>query len=429
LGLAILTYEDWFEHRQDAWVARPGPTTLDSEGNARLYLVEFAGAAGDPGTDGMAGTSGVEGLSIDRDCLPFLINTGAEGKLSHNGRLETLEEHLPEMADRVRLTPEEEGSRDVVLYAHGGLVSEVCAAETSSRLWRFCRSRKLSAYFFIWETGWFETLLGMLRSSDDVAGPPATFDVNRIERGLEEVYEKARESAFRAFGTEMAGLAGAAWAEMKKRAVAAAEPKTKNFPGGGAALFVEQLFAAMGREKSTTPFRIHLFGHSAGSILLAHLYEKSLRHKLQKAKPRVELGTIQLFAPAITIGSAKKIFFGGSEHRRVVPSRFLVYTLNAKQEEDDWIGIYPTSLLKYVAEYLEFCSEHPKYFTNHPEARKPAEIPLLGIREHFNKASWPRARPTLREAEISTRHSDFDDAHHEIEVALEALGKKRAPER
>jgi hypothetical protein len=408
-GLAVLTYEDWFEHRQDAWVARPGPTTLDPDGKPRLYLVDFAGGTSDVEAD-MAGTSGVEGLKLNRDVLPYLINTGDRGELSSDGRLETPTKDLPAMADRVRMTPVNHGYREVVLYAHGGLVSEVSAAETSSRLWSLCRSHNLTAYFFLWETGWLESLLGMLRSSDDAAGPPTTVDVDRILRRRKGLFHRIMEDAFRAFGRKIAPIASAAWDEMKSRAEGAARSPRGERPGGGAALFTNELFDAMHRDPGAVPFRIHLFGHSAGSIYLAHLYQKRLRNLLSKSDGKVELGTIQFFAPALTIESARDAFFAEPEGERVDPSRFIVYTLKDAEEKGDWIAIYPGSILTYVA--------------NHLEHRK-RRVPLLGIRKDFVKARERLGSPVLKDATLSTRHGDFDNPRHEIEAALKDLAESQ----
>jgi len=95
VGYALLGYDDWFENRQDAWVARPGPETKDSEGNAKIFLARFPGDIYD--INMRAGTT-IYGLDLDTQLYPFLINTGKMGGLSHEGRILTKEEELPNMA-------------------------------------------------------------------------------------------------------------------------------------------------------------------------------------------------------------------------------------------------------------------------------------------------------------------------------------------
>jgi len=95
VGYALLGYDDWFENRQDAWVARPGPETKDSEGNAKIFLTRFPGDIYD--INMRAGTT-IYGLDLDTQLYPFLINTGKMGGLSHEGRILTKEEELPNMA-------------------------------------------------------------------------------------------------------------------------------------------------------------------------------------------------------------------------------------------------------------------------------------------------------------------------------------------
>ena len=75
-GYALLGYDDWFESRQDAWVARPGPETRDSAGAPQIYVGGFAAAGGSRAETAAAG------LDLDPQVLPHLINTGDQGKLS-----------------------------------------------------------------------------------------------------------------------------------------------------------------------------------------------------------------------------------------------------------------------------------------------------------------------------------------------------------
>src|ERR1041385_1548459 len=166
-GFAILAYDDWFESRQDAWVARPGPETRASEGTPKIFVVGFAG--GESAT--RVGTA-ASGLDIDPQVLPYLINTGDRGELSSGGLLATKKEELPSMARNVLTAPVlADKFRHIVLYAHGGLNSEEYSATTANRLWSFANQRNLRPYFFIWESGVDESFLGWLKSDDDASGP------------------------------------------------------------------------------------------------------------------------------------------------------------------------------------------------------------------------------------------------------------------
>ncbi len=419
-GLAILSYEDWFINRQDAWVARPGPQTWDYSGKPRIFLGAFAGA--ETATDaGMAGTTGVEGLNIEREALAYMINTGDRGELSQDGRLETSQASLPEMAARVLLTPvKENGFRDVVLYAHGGLVSEGSAVQTAARLWRFCRDRnpKLTAYFFVWESGFTESFLGNLLSQDDAQGPRTGFDPASFFHGLGDIAEHLKKRAERLkqeaanvkaelqkdAGKHLADFARVLWQEMKRRAAGAAVPDR-----GGAALFLTELFKVMASAAGPAkePFRLHLVGHSAGSIFLGQLYRAFLKARLQ-AQDNVQLGSIQFMAPAISIKEARRIF-APAKSLPVPSGLFRIYTLLPEREKADSIIIYPHSVLTYIANCLE---------------RRPGKRePLLGIASDLEKELPNLGAPRHIKAELSHRHIEFDDPGHEVEQILDDIAR------
>ncbi|MEK6801582.1 MAG: C1 family peptidase [Nitrospirota bacterium] len=396
-GLALLHYEDWMEHRQDAWVVRPGPKTLDQTGVPQIFVVGFAGAGSAVGTVSRAG-SYAEGIELTNpESVSHMINTGDKGALSQDGALITDPLHLPEMARKVLSTPTlSDGCHHVMLYAHGGLNSETAAATVADRLWGLANSNKVCAYFFIYESGWDEALLGQLKSQDDAAGPTG-FSIgdawekfkqglgDTIHNGQRWLGEKLRDTVRKNF-----------WNEMKDRAQGATTPK------GGACLFMNQLFAAM----ATTPneqYKLHLVGHSAGSVYHGWLYQNVLQPRLQGTN--VRLASIQFMAPAITIARAQAAFSLGGQWA-VAPSNFLVYSLDPKDEDADSITIYPSSLLTYVAD----CLEH-----------QTQRVPVLGLRNDFHAQGLTFA--TLRPARNSKRHGEFDEPGHEIEDIMTAIGQ------
>lgn len=383
-GFALLGYDDWFENRQDAWVARPGPETQDSQGVPKIFVVGFAGG----GSETRAGTA-ASGLEINPQVLPYLINTGDRGALSEGGLLATKKDELPSMAQQVLTAPVlNDGYRHVILYAHGGLNSEGYSADTANRLWSVANKKNLRAYFFIWESGVDESVLGWLKSDDDASGP-AGFSWQdaweSIKKGAGTIVREAQKK----LGAGLAPVARETfWNEMKGRAEGASTS------GGGAALFAKHLFQLM----SLTPsykYKIHLVAHSAGSIYLGWLYQSVLRSNF---RDNIQLASIHFMAPAITITRAKQAFLAGG-NRAVPKDRFFVYTLKPKDEENDSIYIYPSSLLTYVADYLESANRR---------------VPLLGIRRDFNAAGIDFATPI--QATESVKHGEFDDEGHEIET-------------
>lgn len=390
-GYALLGYDDWFENRQDAWVARPGPETKDSEGNAKIFLTRFSGDFNNINIQ--AGTT-ISGLDLDTQLYPFLINTGDKGELSTTGRIRTKKEDLPNMARQVLTTPvSAKGFRHVILYAHGGYNTEKAAAETANRLFDKCKKNGLGAYFFIWETGMIESLFGWLKSTDDATGPVG-FSWKEawesIKKGAGNIWHGIQEE----IGERLApALREIFWNEVKGRAEGASKSK------GGANLFVSELFKVISQMPDNN-YRIHLVGHSAGSIYLACLYQNALKSLLGNNK-KAKLASIQFMAPAISIKNAKSAFNGA-----IIKDNFLVYMLKPVDEDNDSIGIYPHSILKYLREYGD-------------ENVKP--LPLLGIHEDFVNKQVDFAKP--KEATESEKHQEFEDDGHEIEQILKNIAE------
>ena len=402
-GLAILSYEDWMENRQDAWVGRPGPETRDYLGSPKIFMDGFMGAPPIHETT-RVGTTGVEGLEIDPIALGYLVNTGDRGALSEDGRLHTPEEDLPSMAARARLArTASDGWRDLVLYAHGGLNSELAGAKRAGQLWSFCRNLSLTAWFFVWETGIGESLLGFLRSRDDASGPTAGRTLGGLWSELERQAEALGDKLQAQLGAGLAQLVRLGWKEMHGRATGAAKLRAR----GGAALFAAELFKTIAEGGPGERYRFHLVGHSAGAIYLARLYEQFLRGAIKGLQGRVALGSINFMAPALSVSAARKIF--APEGRLPVPpERFCIWTLSPKDEADDEIGIYPGSLLTYVADHLE---------------RADGREPILGIRKDFEAAANSLGVPRHRPAVQSSRHGQFDDPGHEVETIFTEIAE------
>ena len=384
MGYALLGYDDWFENRQDAWVARPGPETKDSEGNAKIFLTRFPGDIYD--INMRAGTT-IYGLDLDTQLYPFLINTGDMGGLSHEGRILT-KEYLPNMARQVLTTPvSANGFRHVILYAHGGYNPESAAAETANRLFQKCKRKGLCAYFFIWETGMKELASGWSKSTDDATGPVGFRAIDFLSGMAKKGWDEMREIP----GKFLTPPLRTFWKELKERAEGASKSK------GGAYLFVHELFKVISQMPDNN-YRIHLVGHSARSIYLGFLYQNALKSLLGRNR-KAKLASIQFMAPAISIEHAQSSFRGA-----ITKGKFLVYTLKPEDEDNDSIAIYPHSILKYVREYGD-------------KNVQPSR--LLGIKEDFDIMQVNFA--LHKEATKSEKHQEFEDDGHEIELILEGI--------
>jgi hypothetical protein len=146
-------------------------------------------------------------------------------------------------------------------------------------------------------------------------------------------------------------LAGkASWDEMKENALGAASS------GGGATMALDHLAALHKR----MPFKVHVIGHSAGSIFHAPL----VRLLTAPAGPvasgymkgrqgyGMPLETCTLWAPACTTQLFKDAYLPAV--RRGAIGRFALFALDDKTEQDDNVAkIYNKSLLYLVSRAFE----------------------------------------------------------------------------
>ncbi len=392
-GCALLGYNDWLENRQDAWVARPGPETRDSNSRPRIFTTSGVSGVFD---NIQAGTT-ISRLNLDPQLHNFLINTGDKGKLSSNGRIITKKEDLPNMAQQIQTLPIRNGFRHIILYAHGGAFSEAGAAKAANRIFLKCKARGLGAYFFIWESGFMECFLGRLESTatTELAGDSILQGTYKWFKNLKKT---AKELFEKASGEALSYILMPLWKEMMDERAPGASKRT-----GGASLFSKELFKEISRtQMQGNRYKIHLVGHSAGSIFLGFLYQNVLRDLLSTHDGRVSLGTIQFMVPAITIDKAREQFSDAFNEND--KNRFKVYTLSTDDEENEIKGIFPHSILTYVSEHLA------------------GSAPLLGIKQHFKDNNASRFANLLKPTK-SKEHMEFNDDGHEIENILDDIEK------
>ncbi len=117
-GFAILPYEDWLISAYDAWVARPG--------------VPNTPFARPPSSSAQTATGGVvvrggPNLLLLRN---YVVNTGNDGRLSDHGKMVSTLAQVDDVYANMQskhdawIRAGETTTRDIVLYAHGGLVDE-----------------------------------------------------------------------------------------------------------------------------------------------------------------------------------------------------------------------------------------------------------------------------------------------------------------
>lgn len=365
-GYATLTYEDWLENAMDCWVAQLGVVTDEHRRVAA-----------------QATPSGEAVLSPDRvlqnhQLAPYVIDMENNGQLSRSGSFRTSPEDVRALAheylDAARRQWKVAVGKpiDIAVYAHGGLTSETEAAATFARWMPALYEAHKFPVFLMWESDLWSTLANAF--ADTARAPPAGGPLESLSRWWNERLEGLLAPA----GTAL-------WGEMKENAAGISSGATS-----GGRRFFDALRASPVAQKH--PLRLHLVGHSAGSVALAFLVDRL-------AAQEWEFESLTFLAPAITVERFTE---------RVAPwlasghvKRYRHYQLSDAAELAD-----PTTrpLLGYGRSLLYLVS---RSFEGHGEA------PILGMERHFPAAL--AKRPNVRvvtapaaEAAVTT-HGGFDD--------------------
>ena len=388
-GLAVLTYEDWLDNAMDCWVPQLGVVTdqhLDVAGSLSLRVeknkVKLAADA----------------ILRDREISPFIINMENNGKLSASGLFRTQEcdvkslvtQHL-EMA-RNTWGLKSNAPTDVAIYAHGGLTDEGDAADTAAKWIPALYDARIFPIFLMWETGLWSTLKNRL--ADLVTGqvrPTAG-----LGDQLKRFWNRRLEQLLAMPGSVI-------WGEMKQNADAI----SAGDKSGGRILYE---CAKLSPWFTKTPVRLHLIGHSAGSI--AHSYIVDRMCKLGWT-----FESMNLMAPAVTVELFNETVVPRLKDGKV--KRLNEFHLTDVVEQADPtckpILYYTRSLLYLVSESFERGKQTPlvgmeKYFGQ--------KIGRLGLK---NVKAWTSPAGASR----STTHGGFDDdeATRDSVISLIKTGK------
>ena len=308
----------------------------DAEQTDDMSDAEHDDNADIPVSDTRSGVPGTEELSVSvLETLSAHTVNLERGKLSSTGRLETTARDVDRLFDES--LPEEinqaisEGRRaHLLFYAHGGLVSEKNALLAASKQLPFWRANGVYPVFFIWETGFAETVRQLLNEvsrrtrgpSPETRGPLDWLTDNVTDRIIEEI---ARSAGGRLI-----------WGGMKSSAELASSEDN------GAA-YVAQKTAELIRH-SGKHVDVHVAGHSAGSIFHAHFMPLLVGQA-------VNIKTAHYLAPAIR----NDLF-----HQKVAPllgngiDSLSLFTMNKLREKQDTVAsVYQKSLLYLVSRAFE----------------------------------------------------------------------------
>lgn len=383
-GFALMSYDDWLSNAMDCWVAQLGVVTTEHQALSRSVTLR---------TDPQSGRVQLAANPVlrNRELAPFIVNMGNNGELSNSGEFRTtpddvralVEVHLAQARQRWKPA---DGVVDVCIYAHGGLVGEKSAAETAAAWIPMLYEAQIFPVFLMWETGFWTTVLGLLE--DALRGVPRAAGAGDA---LERWWNRRLEQLLARPGT---GL----WGEMKQNAGAISEHRPRRpveEQAGGL-----QLYHHFKHHADDRRVRMHFVGHSAGSIVAAHMIDRLVR--LEGLRP----ASASFLAPALRIDAFEQLM--APHLRSGALGRFQQFHLTEQAEEDDPTCVpYRRSLLHLVSESFEGGST----------------VPILGMQKHFDPWAAHKRLPNTTvhlapgPASASSTHGGFDnDAVTQLQV-------------
>jgi hypothetical protein len=387
-GFGLVNYDDWLAHGSDVWVARLGaPIELRSyDSIARGVSVAAAGSRS----------------YMFCDLRPHIISLGNDGLLRTEGTFGTSAADVDEIFTHIHGQAAQRPH--LLLYAHGGLTAEDSAIQKVADLRGPLLEAGVYPLSLVWKTDFWTTVTNILHDSVARRRPEGFLDATK-DFMLDRL-DDALEPLARVVGGK------AQWDEMKENATLASGP-------GGGLIHVAKALAALAKASPT--LKIHMVGHSAGSILLGGL--------LARLTKSVTIETCTLWAPACTMDVYRTQYLPSIRSKQV--RNFGLFTLTDKAERDDNCAkIYHKSLLYLVSHAFETRLREPSFRKTDDDGSEP----ILGMAKFVDRlpkaerpSDWvlaPNEKPAGRNASAAIAHGGFDDDQATLQATLaRILGK------
>lgn len=273
----------------------------------------------------------------------------------------------------------------VLFFAHGGLVSEKAGLAGANRSREWWLRNGVFPIYFIWETGFFQTIGDLLLKVKRRVIPEGARDI------FDWTTDPIVEEAARALQAERL------WGAMKSSAALASAT------GGGARHVAERLRDFMAAHGDGV--ELHAVGHSAGSIFHSHFLPAC-------RAADVTFQSLQLLAPAITCDDFKH-YLQAMSVNGAKPPNTTMFTMNRTVERADHCArVYRKSLLYLVSEACEHERKTPILGLEDSLRADAALRDFFGLRAPSTSGTvvWSKSPiATGRSASRSRSHGGFDD--------------------
>ncbi|MEO0443822.1 MAG: C1 family peptidase, partial [Pseudomonadota bacterium] len=387
-GFAVVSYGDWVDNANDAWVLARGVPAVQStsrmfanhalqhtQSNMSLSGVGFADVSSKRKI-----TWGGYRYKASAPTMPWSEERAYQHALviSNNGRPKhtVIEAEDCDASANIlcyqhlkRWMAADNNNRKLVIYAHGGLTSEQAAIKKIQVMGPCFYENGIYPIYVVWKTGALETLNNMITEVWDLIVDRSS--TAQKSQGLGEWISDRTDASIETLARSL--RAKGFWSEMKENAIMAndrAVPGYAQHKGGkkGAMVLLAQALQALSKEFSD--LQINAAAHSAGSIILGPWLNELKQRKLT-------VNTISLYAPACTLAFAND-HYAKNEQAGVFSAKDLyIHNMDDEREKADTTSpLYRKSLLYLVSRALEDLHK----------------MPLLGTQAAWwadNKGGWP----------------------------------------
>jgi hypothetical protein len=348
-GFAVLTYEDWLQNADDAWVAvmgapiaaRSPAVMLSSKWTVPKSAQDLANGLANGATAEMVSARPRPNAWDTVTAVQHALILGNEG-LPDQVTID--DANVAAAVDRVCFQnpklwmKEHKTNRCVAIYVHGGLNDLAAGLNRTKVMGPWFKDNGIYPIFAVWQSGYWDSIVNII---SDVIGSLISGVRDRKTLSLLEAVSDARDRLI-----EVAAIPGArpVWTQMKHNAIGA----STSADGG-----MVQLARHLAKLKEEfDDLEVHLVGHSAGSIALGAFLGQLAANGL-KAK------TLSLYAPACSVDFALKHYVPAALNKVIDPKKVVFDILSEENERADTvgptdkIGIYGKSLLYLVSRALE----------------------------------------------------------------------------
>jgi hypothetical protein len=438
-GFAILQYADWIERGMDAWVAVMGAPMAGASPRYHVPISLGQSMAGRREHVGLV-PPGQSRTRLAERAVPtwtsdvayqHSIVTGNNGivlnrSITSESVIDTVDDIV--YKDPLKWAADRDREHHLVFYAHGGLNGEEASIRRIRIMGPYFKANGIYPIFFTWKTGFLESIGQII--GDEVRGIEPQGAWKDIWESVKDAAREAKDRAIEVACQDV--LVKAVWSQMKQNAhAAAADPDAARGKSRPTLGFVLQSLKKLLDERKV---KVHLVGHSAGSILLGHFLD------VLGAGGVTGVESCTLYAPACSVKFALDHYGPAIESGLLDRRRTFFEILGDERELADSVGPYGKSLLYLVSRALE--QHHRMPLLGMAIVWHGAADPnLFGSREFSEqveqwRAFWgPTAAPrelrdeTVHDGEgaIPSAHGCFDNAVDVVSRTIETILGRKPP--